>query len=234
MCQRYTITVLPSNLELWLNVKSPVAYKPRFNAAPSQRLPIVTNKNPKEAIMGYWGFSPGTNSGVGESSRIYSKPLNLFRKNTTWKSLLQKNRCLILADGFYSWKQISRKKKIPYRIIPHHKKLLCFAGIWEEMVDINTNTHIISFILITRTSYRPVKEISDVMPVIIESGNEIKWLEGRNMTFDDYIDIMEMEDWGFLDYYTVSPAIDSIELDNPDLVKPAPASDQHGNLTLFD
>ena len=43
-----------------------------------------------------------------------------------------------------------------------------------------------------------------------------------------------MEDWAFLEYYTVSPAMENIKIDRPDLIKPAPASDQHGNLTLFD
>jgi len=234
MCQRYTVTVLPSDLELWLNIKSPNSYKPRFNAAPSQFLPIITNKNLREAIMGQWGFYPKTESDSTDNSKLYSKQVDFIKQNRTWKTLLQTNRCLILADGFYCWKQISKRKKIPYRVIPIHKKLICLAGLWEEFTDVNTNTSIITFIIITRASYRPVNEISDVMPVIIESGTEMKWLEGKNMNFEEYIDIMELEDWAFLEYYSVSPEINNIKIDKPDLIKPAPASDQHGNLTLFD
>ena len=234
MCERYTITVLPSDLESWLNVKSPNNYKPRFNAAPSQFLPVITNENFREAIMGHWGFISEIHSNSTISPELYSKSIDLIKQNKTWRNLLHTNRCLILADGFYCWKQISKKKKVPYRIVPNHKKLICFAGLWEEFIDINTNTRIMSFIVITRSSYRPVNEISDIMPVIIESGNELKWLEGRNMNFEKFIDMMEMEDWAFLEYYSVSPAIENIKIDKPDLIKPAPASDQHGNLTLFD
>jgi putative SOS response-associated peptidase YedK len=234
MCYRYTITVLPSHLELWLNVKTPDTYKPRFNAAPSQYLPIIANDNLREVIMGYWGFQNDVYSDTLENRKEYLMPIATLKKKRSWQNLLQTNRCLILADGFYCWKQISKKKKVPYRIIPNHKKLICFAGIWEEFTDYNTNTRIISFIIITRSSYRPVNEISDVMPVIIESGIEMKWLEGKNMNFEELMDIMEMEDWAFLEYYSVSPAIDNIKIDKPDLIKRVPASDQHGNLTLFD
>ena len=234
MCQRYTVTVLPSDLELWFNVKSPNSYKPRFNAAPFQFLPIIANNNLREVIMGHWGFLSNIESNPTDNPKVYLKPLDFIKQNRTWKMLLQNNRCLILADGFYCWKQISKRKKVPYRVVPIHKKLICFAGLWEEFTDINTNISIISFILITRTSYRPVNEISNVMPVIIESGNEMKWLEGKNMNLEEYIDIMEIEDWAFFEYYSVSPAIDNIKIDKPDLIKPAPGSDQYGNLTLFD
>ena len=234
MCRRYTITVLPSDLELWLNVKSPNTYKPRFNAAPSQYLPIVTSNNTREVIMGRWGFLPNVSSSSEISPKLFSKSLDTIKTGKIWKKSLQTSRCLILADGFYCWKQIGKNKKVPYRIVPNHKKLICFAGIWEEFTDLNKNTRVISFMLITRSSYRPVNEISSIMTVIIESGEEMKWLEGENMNIEEMIDIMEMEDWAFLEYYSVSPSIENTKIDKPDLIKPVPATDQHGNLTLFD
>jgi putative SOS response-associated peptidase YedK len=234
MCHRYTITVLPSDLELWLNVKSPNTYKPRFNAAPSQYLPIVTNINPREVIMGHWGLLSESGSRSELSAKLHTKSLDSIKSSKIWQKSLLTNRCLILADGFYCWKQIGKKKKVPYRIIPKHKKLMCFAGIWEEFTNHNTNTRQISFILITRSSYRPVHEISDTIPVIIESGNEMNWLSEKNMIKDKVIDIMELEDWALLDYYSVSPMIENTNIDKPDLIKPVPATDQHGNLTLFD
>jgi hypothetical protein len=45
---------------------------------------------------------------------------------------------------------------------------------------------------------------------------------------------MEIEDWALLEYYSVSPRIENIKIDKPDLIKPAPATNQLGNLTLFD
>jgi len=72
------------------------------------------------------------------------------------------------------------------------------------------------------------------MPVIIESGQEMRWLEGKNLDIEEMIHLMELEDWVFLEYYSVSPSIENIKIDNPDLVKQVPTTDQHGNLTLFD
>ena len=89
MCDRYTITVLPSDLELWLNVKSPYNYKPRYNAAPSQFLPIITNNNTREVIMARWGFLPSKSSETGLSSKLYNKPLDVIKSSNMWKKSLQ-------------------------------------------------------------------------------------------------------------------------------------------------
>ena len=91
MCLRYTITVLPSDLELWLNVKSPDTYKPRFNAAPNQMLPIITSDNPREVVMAHWGFIRKT--GVSETSgpKLFTKSLTTLKSSKTWRKSLQKN-----------------------------------------------------------------------------------------------------------------------------------------------
>jgi len=38
----------------------------------------------------------------------------------------------------------------------------------------------------------------------------------------------------FFDFYSVSPRINNLAFNDALLIKPAPASDQFGNLTLFD
>ena len=232
MSLRYTITVLPSDLELWLHVKSPGIYKPRYNAAPMQLLPIISRKNIREVVMARWGFKPKT--AKEDEAKIHTKSLDQIKSSKTWTKLLKSNRCLVLADGFYSWKQISKHKRVPYRVVSKERKLLCFAGIFMEGSDGPDSTNSISFIVITRSSYKPVNEIADNIPVIIESGKEINWLELKSMSFEESISLMEIEDWALLKYYPVSPIIDNKKVDRPDLIKPVPPTDQLGNLTLFD
>lgn len=234
MCDRYTITVLPSDLELWLNVKSPYTYKPRYNAAPSQFLPIIANNNPREIIMARWGFLPSKSSDTGISSKLYNKPLDIIKSSKLWKKSLHSKRCLILADAFYSWKSVGKDKKIPYRVFPKQKKLICFAGIWDELTDHNNNSQVFSFMMLTRSAYKPVNDISGSMPVIIEPGKEMYWLEGKNLSDQKLMDMMEIEDWALLDHHPVSPIVENIKIDKPDLIKPVPPSDQYGNYTLFD
>jgi putative SOS response-associated peptidase YedK len=185
--------------------------------------------------MARWGIKPGDDGSYDDTSpKLFLRSLNAVKSSKTLKKSLLTKRCLILADGFYCWKLIGKNKKVPYRIIPNNKKLICFAGFWEDSRDFNTNTPYISFILITRTAYKPVNELNGSMPVIIEPGKELKWIEGENMDIEKIIEMMEMEDWALLKYYTVSPRIENKSIDKPDLIKPAPSTDQLGNLTLFD
>ena len=234
MCLRYTITVLPSDLELWLHVKSPNTYKPRFNAAPNQILPIVTQRNTREIVMAYWGFPKKAGTAVDKSPGLLTKSFNTVKSSKSWRKLLQKNRCLILADGYYCWKQIGNNRQVPFRIIPNHRKLICFTGIWKEVRDPVNDVPSLFFILITRPSYKPVDEVCEQMPVIIEPGKEMTWLDGQNMNIEKIIDQMEIEDWALLEYYSVSPLVHNPKIDNPDLIRPTPATDQLGNLILFD
>lgn len=229
---RYTITVLPSDLELWLHVKTPGSYKPRFNAAPLQLLPIISLNNYHEVIMARWGFH--TKPEKENEVKTYTKSLSTITSNKTWTKLLQSNRCLVLADGFYCWKQISKHKRIPYRVVSKDRKLLCFAGICMETGDPSGDMNALSFMVITRPSYKPVHEITETMPVIIESGKEMNWLNLKGMSFDASMNLMEIEDWALLRYYPVSPSIDNVKVDGPDLIKPVPPADQLGNLTLFE
>jgi len=234
MCDRYTITTLPSDLELKLTVKSPITYKPRYNAAPSQLLPILTNQNPREIIMARWGFLPSKSSESGLSHKLYNKPLDIIKSSNVWKKSLLGKRCLVPADAFYSWKNVGKDKKIPYRVYPKEKKLMCFAGIWEEFKDHNNNTTITSFMIITRSAYKPVNELSGSMPVILENGREKYWLTKESLEYDKLMEMMEIEDWALLEHHPVSPVVENTKLDHPDLIKPVPPSDQYGNYTLFD
>jgi putative SOS response-associated peptidase YedK len=183
--------------------------------------------------MACWGPKPaGSGPDPNISTHSLKRSVKDFKSSESLRNSLLTNRCLILADGFYCWKQVGKQKKVPYRIIANHKKLICFAGIWKLSIDENNkSTH--SFILITRPSYKPVNEICETIPVIIESGKEMAWLEGKNMDITKLIDMMEIEDWALLNYYSVSPHIKNTKIDKPDLIKPTPPSDQLGNLTLF-
>ena len=97
MCHRYTITVLPSDLELWLNVKSPDTYKPRFNAAPNQILPIITSDNPREVVMAHWGFIQETRVSEAPNSKLITKSLTTLKSSIFMPSV--KPKWIVLSSN---------------------------------------------------------------------------------------------------------------------------------------
>jgi len=58
MCGRFTIFSPIRELEQRFGVSFADSYEPTFNAAPSQKLPVVLNTNTKQAKTATWGFKP--------------------------------------------------------------------------------------------------------------------------------------------------------------------------------
>ena len=228
MFNRYTITALPSSIELKFNVKVPDQYHPNFNAAPGQYLPVILNTQLSVVSMARWGLIPDLKKENELSQKLYTKDLQSLKTSKNWQTALLERRCVVLADGFYLWKTISKKSYVPYRVISKTEKMICFCGIWEEDEFKN-----ICYSILTRKAYKPVHELSDLMPVVLEPQKEIRWLNQKR-ALESILGDMEIEDWSFFKYYPVSPKIKDVKLNSPSLIKIAPSADQHGNLTLFD
>ncbi len=211
----------------------PDDYHPNFNASPSQQLPVVLNTRPLEAVMARWG-KPEVRSGEKlPGSESYIKPVERIKNKDIWKEKLAHQRCLILSDGFYLWKKINNKSSVPYRVVPIDKKLICFAGIWDELEFTENPDNKLYFFILVRRSYKPVNNIAETMPVVITREQEKKWLDPACAMRDLWKEI-DMEDWGLLKYYPVSPKIANREENSSQLIKPSPPADQCGNLTLFE
>lgn len=141
-------------------------------------------------------------------------------------------RCIIPADGFYVWKKVGKKTAIPYRVTEASHKPFSFAGLWEEFED-EDGSMVHAFTLLTVESNELIHPLNDKMPVIFDKAQETVWLNA-NSSETDLISILKTFPAGKLGIYTVSSLINDPEKDHPSLILPAPASDQHGNLTLFD
>ena len=71
------------------------------------------------------------------------------------------------------------------------------------------------------------------MPVIFNRTEEEIWLD-KNSSAETLIVLLKEYPAKDLEGYTVSPGINSIETESALLILPTPATDQFGNLTLFD
>ena len=58
MCRSYTLTKSAEQLESHFGIQIPEDYSPRYNARPSQLLPVLTQDNIQELTYQYWGTIP--------------------------------------------------------------------------------------------------------------------------------------------------------------------------------
>ncbi|MEJ2004477.1 MAG: SOS response-associated peptidase family protein [Cyclobacteriaceae bacterium] len=146
--------------------------------------------------------------------------------------MLKSGRCIAPADSFYSWKQVSKKGRIPHRVLQDDESLFSMAAVWEEFED--DEGHVVhTFRIITTLAATPLAELTPVVPFILSESDVNRWLD-PNLELEEIESILDNPSGKRLRYYTVSPRIENPENDNPSLIKPFSPADQFGNYSLFD
>ena len=232
MIERYSLSASAEKLKERFSVEVPDFFKPRYNAAPTQLLPVITASAPEGISLFYWGQPPDWAKNKTPAEKIINVRTESISEKPAMKKAMMKSRCLIPADGFYAWKKVGKKTTIPYRFVLTTQELFSIAGLWEEFEDTDGN-QIQTFTMLTTTANETVATVCDRMPVILEKSAEKKWLNEES-TEGELLSIVTPYAASKMNHYPVSPRINSVGVDVPSLIIPTPPADQFGNLTLFD
>ena len=229
MYDRYTITLNKDELALTLGVEIPSTYSPHYNAAPTKRLPVITSNNNQQLSQFQWGLMANWSNNKTMSHKLYNLPIESIRTRTTYKRKLKTHRCVIPMDGFYVWKQVAKKQMVPHYFHYSDRRLFTVAGLWEEVDDLENSTE--CFIMITKPAENGLNAFQDDMPAILDPAYMKKWLEGEGP--EDIEELLQTGHENDFVSHTVSPRIRDIDKNDVSLIQSTPASDQHGNYTLF-
>lgn len=232
MVDRYSLTASATLLAERFSVEVADHYKPRYNAAPTQLLPVITSSGSSGLSWFYWGRPPHFAKSKNLAEKIINLPAETLLERPVLKKMLMQNRCIIPADGFYVWKKVGKKTAIPHRVTEVAHKPFSFAGLWEEFED-EDDSMVHAFTIITLLSNELILPLSERMPVIFDKVQEEIWLNPQSSEIE-LANILKAYASSKMGIYTVSSLINNPTKDHPSLILPAPASDQHGNLTLFD
>ena len=225
MVDRYSITLNADELTLVLGVEVPEAYLPQFNAAPTKSLPVITNEFPHRLDFQKWGLMAMWSNNKAMSPKFFNLPLSSVLTKPSYKKKLKARRCVIPMDGFFVWKQVAKKKMVPYYFFYPDKRVFCVAAIWEKNEDEN------SFIMITKPSEGSILPFQEDMPAILDTSTTKKWISSEDDV--ELEELLQKESSQPLLSHTVRPGISNIDTNDEILIQPAPASDQYGNYTLF-
>jgi putative SOS response-associated peptidase YedK len=205
MCGRFTLFTDLTMLQERFDFNTPIELQQRFNIAPSHDLLAVVSDG-QENRGGFlkWGLIPvwAKDPKIGYKM-INARPETVDQK-PAFKRLLEKRRCIILADSFYEWKKVDGE---PF----------AFAGLWDHWEE--DNARINSCAIITTRPNELMKDIHDRMPVILTKETESDWLD-RSITDIDYLKSLltpfNAEEMGA---YEVSSAVGSTRNDDVSLIE---------------
>ncbi|MEO9965386.1 MAG: SOS response-associated peptidase family protein [Reichenbachiella sp.] len=233
MIDRYAIYSDFKEINARYGLKGEEFTVPNYNAAPSQQLPVVSDANKGEISFLYWGASKEWSNNKSISPKLLTCDRDQLLSKTTLKTALEKRRCLIPVNGFYLWKQYSKKRKTPHYFYNPSQTLFSLPGIWEDNEDMDGNTHY-TFKIIEVPNYIGMAEFGVAMPGIIPVDLEQKWLDSYS-TEEELLQILNnTEALGAISHHPVSPHITNPGNNTADLIKPQSSVDQLGNYTLFE
>ena len=216
MCGRFSISTPTEILRVRFNVPRAEDLKPNYNAAPTQNLPVILNSEPTTINLCRWGLIPfwAKEERIG-NGMINARAETLLQK-PSFRTPFKKQRCLVLADGFYEWKRTS-DRKIPHRISMRDHEPFAFAGIWEvwktpDGEDVKT------FSIITTEPNELMKPLHHRMPVIMKRENEEKWLQ--EIDISEAQKMLEPYPFEDLEAYPISTLVNNPRNNSEDIIKP--------------
>ncbi len=178
-----------------------------YNAAPSQSLPVVTNKQPDTIQFFSWGLQPFWAKDVKSIKRSINARSETLSEKPSFRNLIKTKRCLVPADGFYEW-MATPQGKVPHRILLKSGELFSFAGLWDEWLDKGTGEILYTYTIITTEANDIVKPIHDRMPVILSAEAEELWLD-ENEKQEDLLSLLKPYPSAEMTVYPVSPLVNS-------------------------
>ena len=106
-------------------------YRPRWNAAPTSKLPVVISNNGERtltadalgarAVLGRKTIKIGHSTFNARAEGIDTRPA--FR--SAWQA---GRRCLVIADGYYEWRDADKQ---PFAVALGNRGPMTFAGLWD-------------------------------------------------------------------------------------------------------
>jgi putative SOS response-associated peptidase YedK len=175
MCGRYTLTIDIKTVAEKFGVPAALDTSPRYNIAPTQEVVSVMRNGTSHLARLRWGLIPSWAKDESIGSRMINARAETLTEKPSFKGLLRSKRCLIVADGFYEWKQ-ENGSKIPMYMTLKSGEPFAFAGLWDLWKSPD-GEHIRSCTIITTEPNDLVAPIHNRMPAILLPGAYADWLD---------------------------------------------------------
>lgn len=183
MCGRFglaDVLQLGERFQLALDLDLP-AVRPRYNAAPTQHLPVITVRGGRRRLeLMRWGLVPAW--AKDRTRPVINARAEGIQDKPTFRTPFRRQRCLVPATHFYEWRPDGDVKR-PYLIRPTDQALFAFAGLYDVHADPAGGDHC-SFAIVTTAANSLVRPLHARMPVIFRPELDAAWLDPTLSTLE--------------------------------------------------
>lgn len=255
MCGRYASSADPDDLieafeidhnamaeptrSLLVKPQQPPPGAPDFNVAPSKAVPIVLEREAGERQLRplTWGLVPSWSKDARAGVRMINARAETLLSKPAYAKAARSRRCLVPATGWYEW-QVSptaigakgKPRKQAFFVQRADDVPLAMAGIYEfwKESDAPSSQWLVTFAIITTAAEPGLDRIHDRQPVVLDADRWRLWLDP---TMEDPAEIdalLGAPDRGRFTTWPVSPAVNAVANNDPDLMQAIPVEDLVG------
>ncbi len=180
MCGRFTLRAPASAVAEQFGLLDVEPLEPRFNIAPTQAVAAVRRTHENDAparqlVFLKWGLVPSWAKDPKIGNSLINARAESVADKPAFRTAFRRQRCLILADGFYEWQRTGGKKQ-PYFIRLADDRPFALAGLWEFWEWPN-HSALETCTLITIGANELMEPIHNRMPVILSPDDYDRWLD---------------------------------------------------------
>ena len=224
MCGRYTLThnlqdiaetiMQPQRVEVASDIRS----EPRYNIAPTQSIVALVNTGHLQMKMLRWGLIPSWAKEEQIGSKMINARAETLAEKPSFKRLLHNRRCLIVADGFYEWRQEpGNKSKTPMYITLHNHEPFTFAGLWDSWRGPD-GEQLQTCTIITTGPNELMASIHNRMPVLLSADARQLWLDTSLHEEAALLPLLKPYESDLMEARPVSRQVNDPRYDSPALI----------------
>lgn len=231
MCGRFTLRTSLNLLgEHFLFSMSPdISLPQKYNIAPTHSVATLTAPlGQRQLHWMHWGLIPSWSKDPSRASRMINARSETLHEKPSFRQAFQKRRCLILADGYYEW-----RNKQPFFIHRSDHQPFAFAGLWESWTPSQASTEsrhdttqpLQSTTIITTEANQFAAPIHHRMPVILNPNNYDRWLADDASQIDTLqsllVDPANSNEMASFEMTAVSRHVNKVANDDPQCIDPS-------------
>jgi putative SOS response-associated peptidase YedK len=222
MCARYEIDAPPEDLAEVFALGEVPQVTPRWNAAPTQMLPIVraAADGSRRLDLVRWGLVPAWAEDVKIGSRMINARAETVATKPSFRAALRRRRCLVPVTGFYEWTgEAGHKRAWIFRFADGRP--FAFAGLWETWQGAGAAVPLVTFTILTTSANELVARVHDRMPVVVDHADHATWLDPRIETPARLQSLLVPAPASNMTSVPVGPAVNDPRHEGPSCAAPA-------------
>jgi len=224
MCGRFTLASDPAAIQAaFPGVEVPAQVVPRYNIAPTQPVAVLRNTGTNRIEMLRWGLVPSWAKDPAIGNRLINARAETLAEKPAFRVALRRRRCLILADGFYEWRQETQpgsRRKTPLYFRLKSGLPFAFAGLWEEW-RAPDGQQTASCTIVTTMPNSLLETVHTRMPVILPPESYAQWLDPAEQEPASLASLLQPYPAAEMEGYAVSTLVNDPKNDVAEAIMPA-------------